>query len=692
MSELHEQTQTVVKSRFEKLGNEIIQELRGSRMKNMLKSGSIGGNPDLSTFSSVEQRKQEKILCEFAALESLRYPSMTTRHEDITGTHENTFRWIFDGFPVEENDDDEPPSSDFVNWLKRGDEIYWVNGKAGSGKSTLMRYLYDHPETKLHLQAWAGRHKLQVGGFFFYNSGTSDQRTQSGLFRGLLHEILSVQPNLIPAVLPKLWIKLSKWAPGALLDSHMFNYIPQAPSYKLSLSELRDGFKALVDRPDGASRSCIFIDGLDEYEGESGHAELVDIMKNLTSSKYVKFCVSSRPWMVFKDAFQGLPGIKLESLTYGDIRQYVADTLGQNPRMLRLCHTEPEAAPKLMDEIVRKAQGVFLWVELVVRSLLSGLANRDRISDLQARLQLLPGELVDLYKVMLLRIDPFYRPQASKIFRLLQDYQKHVNSARHNVSGSRSELSVLKLAFVDSEDVVPLTLESPIVLLTDEEVKSICESTDTRLRSRCAGLLETSETRNITKHWTTAVTYSIDSRVIYLHRTAKDFLESTETQTLLLSWNGNTTINYSIEWLAACVLELKCITLGSYSMWESVANAMAFARDAEKNAIVSQSPLQLLDELDRTATESWNQFRMTGPRRENPMLHWSHYVPINYDGSATPERDTFPLYAAQHGLSHYVDCQKRKNSACLAKSYTNAYRDAKIRARNMTSNEIESNY
>jgi hypothetical protein len=54
--------------------------------------------------------------------------------------------------------------------------------------------------------------------------------------------------------------------------------------------------------------------------------------------------------------------------------------------MLQLKKEDPQNAPQFVTEIVDRTSGVFLWVKLVVRSLLDGLSNFDRISDLQASL------------------------------------------------------------------------------------------------------------------------------------------------------------------------------------------------------------------------------------------------------------------------------------------------------------------
>jgi hypothetical protein len=71
--------------------------------------------------------------------------------------------------------------------------------------------------------------------------------------------------------------------------------------------------------------------------------------------------------------------------------------------------------------VVSKASGVFLWVRLVVVSLLAGMRHGDRFSDLQRRLDLLPDRLEDLYMKILQSLDPFYLEHAAQLFGLVQE-------------------------------------------------------------------------------------------------------------------------------------------------------------------------------------------------------------------------------------------------------------------------------
>ena len=134
--------------------------------------------------------------------QSLQYPAMTHRYEDVHEAYPETFEWAFHD-PTEA----QLPWSNLSHWLKQGDGVYWVNGKAGSGKSTLMKHLYDDKRTRRYLATWTGNLRLCLATFFFWNSGSREQKSQPGLLRALLFQLFIQNLDLIPIVLPDLWAK-----------------------------------------------------------------------------------------------------------------------------------------------------------------------------------------------------------------------------------------------------------------------------------------------------------------------------------------------------------------------------------------------------------------------------------------------------------------------------------------------------
>ncbi|KAK6399965.1 hypothetical protein LTR81_024737, partial [Elasticomyces elasticus] len=130
---------------------------------------------------------------------------------------------------------------------------------------------------------------------------------------------------------------------------------------------------------------------------------LVKQIRRLSSNPEFKFCVSSRPWNIFLNAFGTYQDkLVLEDFTRQDIREYVYSELGG--------HTldKPELG-LLCDEVVEKAQGVFLWVFLAVRSLIEGLEEDDNVRLLRRRVDELQAKLEDYFDLILSRVDKVYR-------------------------------------------------------------------------------------------------------------------------------------------------------------------------------------------------------------------------------------------------------------------------------------------
>lgn len=146
-------------------------------------------NVVLNDFEPVQQK----------ILDCLHYRQRTDRVEEVALAHRRTFQWIFrDPEPLRK------PWSNFVKWLKQGKGCYWICGKAGSGKSTLMKYIQGHPKTRRDLQLWAGDKELVTASFFFWNLGSALQKSHNGLLRSLLLDVLERHPYLIPSIFPEL--------------------------------------------------------------------------------------------------------------------------------------------------------------------------------------------------------------------------------------------------------------------------------------------------------------------------------------------------------------------------------------------------------------------------------------------------------------------------------------------------------
>ncbi len=392
-------------------------------------------------------------------LASLYYPEMKERQEIISEAHQQTFEWIFDrtGKGIR-------PWDDFVDWLEKRGGIYWIQGKAGAGKSTLMNYITRDSRTTDSLNAWVHPSQVLILKFFFWNAGTELQKSSLGLLRSLLYQVLDHQQGIIS--------ELVKLQGIATLDDPMLIW---------TRKRLESSLSFVIDRL--SFPLCLFIDGLDEFE--EGEEDLLQLISALQSRPSVKICVSSRPSQCFINAFEHSAQLKLQDLTRRDIKIYVADRLHKDPRMGVLLQEDSSRGNRLVRDVIAKAEGVFLWVELAVKILLKGLTNKDDWDMMEKRLYLLPKGIEGLYTHMWNRLgedQKLYHETAALYFQIIL----------------LEETSLLQFLIATNEN-----LQSNLLNLTSppprtEDVVSMCENAKIRVLTRCAGFLEVGDVNHDT--------------------------------------------------------------------------------------------------------------------------------------------------------------------------------------------------
>jgi len=141
-----------------------------------------------ATSTDNEAKEAQKRL---AIIDSLRFPDMSLRKDAIRPTYRKTFEWIFD------------TNHSFRSWLQYGTGIFWISGQAGSGKSTLMKFISDHASTHSMLETWASPFVSHSLDFYFWYTGSQLQKSQEGLLRSILHDVFKKCPDLLPKVVPR---------------------------------------------------------------------------------------------------------------------------------------------------------------------------------------------------------------------------------------------------------------------------------------------------------------------------------------------------------------------------------------------------------------------------------------------------------------------------------------------------------
>ncbi|KAI7155598.1 hypothetical protein KC349_g6843 [Hortaea werneckii] len=311
---------------------------------------------------------------------------MAVRYRSITKAYKTTYSWIFEDDGL------------FQRWLTMSNKTFWISGKAGSGKSTFMRYLANHPTTKSGLQQWSEGRRLVIADHYLWNPGAPMQKSKEGLLRNLLFQILCQCPDLIKTAFP------SRSSSSDFANQYADPWTEP---------ELADTLDLIVNHPSHSTSFCFFLDGLDEYADPT--LELIRDLEHLSTRPQVKLCVSSRPWNEFKQAYGQIPDhhLTLQELTRTDIKDYIVGKLINDPLFTHLAPGS-EYTNSIAKRILNRAQGVFLWVHLVVKDLLQGLVEGDDTKQLEMRLEALPSDLESFFRRMLYTLSRVRRRQAAR--------------------------------------------------------------------------------------------------------------------------------------------------------------------------------------------------------------------------------------------------------------------------------------
>lgn len=605
------------------------------------------GSSDATNILGLDQGENmvdNPAFCTTAIIESLTFEDADHREQGISKSFETTFEWAFGEPPRLDTGD--PMWSDLRSWLSsQHADVYWITGKPGSGKSTLMKFLVSHPRTRSYLKEWAGSKPHLMASFYFWNPGSHLQKSQEGLLRNLLRQCLEQKPKLAPKIFPRRWALLKLFGRQALKAIPPWTW-----------EELLEAFSAL-DIMAGRDRDfnlAIFIDGVDEFDGK--HDRLIDLIKLLHSRPSIKVCVSSRPWNIFEDAFRCNPSLRLEDLTRNDISKFISGNLEKNQAYRDLHNAFPAGASQIQRAVLEKAQGVFLWVSVVVRAILEGLTEGDKLSDIQGMVDELPSDLSKMYTQIWRRIKSDYLRHGSQLFRIYEC--------------STSQVDAITLWLADEEDPFEIDIQS----ITPAYRAHIVQSMKRRLNSRTRGLLEV----------------SYEGNVSYLHRSVKEWIQP-RWGDIQLSSESWLTFDPNLALLKAKAVKApdtsywatRCNEF-SPSFWEFVEECFGYASQVggcEQNLAVLVRSLDLLDRnLTKVAMTDTLGIAMslptlysdagTNPGRPQDLPHWAtcqwkicghktHSPPL------TNKEVDFIYLSAQFSILPYVSAKVTENPAIL---------------------------
>lgn len=313
-------------------------------------------------------------------LRSLAFNSMDDRSKQIRPAAKGTCNWLW-------------ANTEFLDWACSNQRLFWIKGKPGSGKSTLMKHFLDNIENTPGFQ----KEDIVLSFFFHARSGGELQKTPHGLFRSLLHQLL----RKVPTAMEDLVFAFEVW----------YNSQKQIDeSYNWGLVELEKRLEQSLQKTLETNHVWLLVDALDE-SGKENAREMLGCFKSLlreTKSVPSKFriCFTCRPYPQLGEigGFQ----ICLENENDNDISTWLDQEL------------DASNLQSFSERIRSGASGVFMWANLVVKRIrdleLSG-ARRSKIEEVFITI---PRDLDDMYLSLVHQIRAEDSEELSDSLKLFQ--------------------------------------------------------------------------------------------------------------------------------------------------------------------------------------------------------------------------------------------------------------------------------
>ncbi|KAH0370231.1 purine and uridine phosphorylase, partial [Aureobasidium melanogenum] len=298
-------------------------------------------------------------------LDALIFEQLDARHATIKDAHAATCEWLLS-------------KSEYLDWqsedkVPQHHGFLWIKGKPGAGKSTIIKFAYTNAKKKVRGPV--------VISYFFNARGESLEKSTIGMYRSLLFQLLSDVPRL-----------------QEVLDTNEAIELQSVPSDLWPTETLQLLFRRAIEKLENQRLTC-FIDALDECENNEDQVrEMVHFFEALgeraTMSK-TRFhvCFSSRhyPHITIDKCVELV--LEAQQGHSEDITKYINSRLkvGRSKR-----------AEQIKSEVRENAQGIFLWVILVV-PMLQKAYDHGRVHALSECLRGLPKGLNELFEDMLRR-------------------------------------------------------------------------------------------------------------------------------------------------------------------------------------------------------------------------------------------------------------------------------------------------
>ncbi|KAE8334733.1 hypothetical protein BDV24DRAFT_172015 [Aspergillus arachidicola] len=387
--------------------------------------------------------------------------------------------------------------SQISKWAKSSDGkcIFWLNGMAGTGKSTIARTV-----------AQSFKEQGLLGATFFFKRGEADRGNAKHLISTIIKQLVTSHRGLVPHILNVIKNDLNI---SSKFLSEQFDKLLYQPLLKLHLNQL--------------STIVIVIDALDECDREDDIGVVLRLLFKLQyiKSVHVRIFLTSRPELPIRLGFKQdnnhqdlilheLPKPVIER----DIRLFLEHKLSeiQNGRSL------PPAWPgkKATEELVQISVPLFIFAATACRFIEKGTHPKKRLQkvlEFQATttanqmdkiylpvLNQLMGEIEDdsqelleefrhIVGVIILLATPLSIESLGRLLQIpeedISELLDHLNSVLYIPSHTEDPVRILHLSFRD------------YLLITESPFRINEQETHEKLASRCLHVMENKLMHNI---------------------------------------------------------------------------------------------------------------------------------------------------------------------------------------------------
>ena len=265
----------------QKVDDNIVNEIK--TLEGGLQDLKVASQSATDAVSESVQRQTRLIIDEAdkkraeAVVNSLWYSELDDRRHDIPEAGDSTLASFL------ALQDQHDAVRRFLTFLDTKSGLFWISGEPASGKSCFMKLLADPHHAKILMKSWTTTKSTVIASHYFWIAGRAIQKSRQGMLQSLLFQLLQADLTLVPRVCERRWssrLSSSSWS-----VQELWHCLQQA----VGMTERNVSF---------------FVDGLDECQPESEHPTLATMMNKLSCFSNVKLVVSSRPWSVFKSAFE----------------------------------------------------------------------------------------------------------------------------------------------------------------------------------------------------------------------------------------------------------------------------------------------------------------------------------------------------------------------------------------------------